>query len=387
MIRLLALVLSLAAAPAPAPSDRPVFALKSDKGFIDDPFALDAETNRLAILRTDSASFAALEIIDLGTAKAVQAFRVGDPQALFERVLFAGDGVVVITRHPSTGRRTAQRFNAHGKPAGAVGPATDLAVVAHGGAPTIVSWDRKTAASGDSTYVVARYRLDTFARVGSGRSWTIAKDGTLKEPPLSVITWQEGYTQIVGQRPTAYDSKKDVRQPGKAAVIDAFTGAVVSEAEIRDVMAWTVVTQLRRTRVNRMLLGVINDEKDAIAVVDAEGRRLPLTLPVPMRNYDPKSFAEQEEPDRTLYFGLCLDPLNPDALGRQRADKPSFDLYRARVSAGADPTVDTTRLLHVPTDDRPVTWVVSGHLAALLRKHKSFSRGGSEIEVWRISER
>jgi hypothetical protein len=361
-----------------------LFAMKSDKGFIDDPFALDGEGNRLAILRTDSASFAALEIIDLGTSKAVQAFRVGDPQALFDRVLFAGKGVVVITRHPSTGRRTAQRFNAQGKAAGAVGPTTDFATSSHGDVPTIVSWDRKTAASGDTTYVVSQHRLDTFARLGNSRSWTIARDGTLKNPPLTVITWQDGYTQLVGQRPTAYDAKKDVRQPGKAAVLDAFTGNFISETDIGDVMAWTVVSQLRRTRVNRTVIAVINDEQDAIAVVDATGRRLPLTLTVPMRNYQAKTLAEQEEPDGTLYFSLCLDPLNPEALGRQHADQPFFDLYRARVSSSG---VDTTRLLHVPIDERPIGWTVSGQLAALLRKHKSFSRGGSEIEVWRLSER
>ena len=35
----------------------------------------------------------------------------------------------------------------------------------------------------------------------------------------------------------------------------------------------------------------------------------------------------------------------------------------------------------MPLDDRPVSWVVGGHYMALLRKHKSFSRGGTEIEV------
>jgi len=38
----------------------------------------------------------------------------------------------------------------------------------------------------------------------------------------------------------------------------------------------------------------------------------------------------------------------------------------------------------VPLDDRPVSWVVGGQFVALLRKHKSFSRGGTEIEVYRL---
>ena len=33
-------------------------------------------------------------------------------------------------------------------------------------------------------------------------------------------------------------------------------------------------------------------------------------------------------------------------------------------------------------DDRPATWVASGGHAAVLRKHKNFSRGGNLLEVY-----
>jgi hypothetical protein len=35
-------------------------------------------------------------------------------------------------------------------------------------------------------------------------------------------------------------------------------------------------------------------------------------------------------------------------------------------------------------DERPAAWVASGGYAAVLRKHKSFSRGGAELELYSL---
>jgi hypothetical protein len=127
---------------------------------------------------------------------------------------------------------------------------------------------------------------------------------------------------------------------------------------------------------------VITDEQDGVQVIDAVGHRTPLNLGAPVQNYDPKSLLEQEDPaNRALYFSLSLDPLNPDALGRKKADKPYLDLYRVAI---AEKAPATTRVLRVALDERPVTWVVGGRYVALLRKHKSFSRGGNEIEAHQL---
>jgi hypothetical protein len=228
---------------------------------------------------------------------------------------------------------------------------------------------------------VAQHKLEGLAKVGKARAYTINKDGTLTEPAMKVVTWQDGYSQIVGERPVAYDKKKDVRQPGKSAVYDVLAGAFVSEADITDVLGWTVASQMRRTRLNRTLLPIITDEQDGVQIIDAVGRRTPLNLGAPVQNYDRKSLLEQEDSaGRTVYLSLALDPLNPDALGRQKADKPFLDLYRIQVPADGK-TPETTRLLRVTIDERPVTWVVGGRYVAFLRKHKAFSRGGNEIEA------
>jgi hypothetical protein len=384
---LLACVVLLAAPASAQELAKPSFVLKPEKGFIDDPFAIDADSARLALLRTDSASFVLVEIVDLKTGKTRRAFAAGNPQQLFDRVLFAGGddtGIVLVTRDSATSRRSAQYFGPDGRPLGLVGPVTDFGTVVRDGTKYLVAWDRKTAPSGQTTYTVAQHKLEGLARVGKPRAYHINKDGTLTDPPLKVVTWQDGYSQIVGERPGAYDKKKDVRQPGKAAVYDVLAGAFVSEADIGDVLGWTVATQMRRTRLNRTLLPVLTDEQDGVQIIDAVGRRLPVNLGAKVQNYERKSMLESEDTaNRAVYLSLSLDPLNPDALGRQKADKPYLDLYRIQVPAdGKAP--ETARVLRVALDDRPVTWVVGGRYVALLRKHKAFTRGGNEIEVHQL---
>lgn len=381
---LLACLLLLAVPAGAQELAKPTFALKPEKGFIDDPFAIDGDSARLAVLRTDSASFALVEIVDLKTGKTRRGFAAGNPQQLFDRVLFAGGddtGIVLVTRDSTTTRRSAQYFGPDGRPLGLVGPVTDFGVATRGGTKYLVAWDRKTAASGQTSYTISQHKLEGLARVGKTRAYAINKDGTISDPPLKVVTWQDGYSQIVGERPGAYDKKKDARQPAKAAVLDVLSGTFVSEAEVSDVLGWTVASQMRRTRLNRTLLPVITDEQDGIQVIDAVGRRMPLNLGAKVQNYDRKSLLEQEDTaNRAVYFSLSLDPLNPDALGRQKADKPYLDLYRAQISADGK-AADTKRVLRVAIDERPAIWVVGGRYVAILRKHKAFSRGGNEIEA------
>jgi hypothetical protein len=375
------------AARAEEPLATPALTFKPSKGFIDDPLALDGDSGRLAVLRTDSASFARLEIVDLGTGKVTRSFPAGGPQQLFERIHFApGGAMVVITRDPGGGRRSAQIFSASGKAAGLIGPVTDFGLTRHGDRTSLTGWDRKAGPSGGNTYAVSQYALGSPARKAGPRAYVVGQDGMLRTPELKALAWQNGYAELVGQIPGRYDKAKDVRQPDRAAVLDLLTGKLLLETEIADVMAWAGAAQLREKRPNRSLLVQLNDGQDQASLVDGFGRQAPLDLPAKVGNYDPRSLAEQEEPG-VLTFSFALDPLNTEALARGKADKPYLDLYRVRhesTPGKATPPTDLTVLLRAPMDDRPVSWVVSGQFLALLRKHKSFSRGGTEVEVYRL---
>jgi hypothetical protein len=84
---------------------------------------------------------------------------------------------------------------------------------------------------------------------------------------------------------------------------------------------------------------------------------------------------EGPAPNR-LTFGLAVDPLNPDAVKRRKAELPMLDLYAADASKG---TVTLRGRVFTP---RPVTYRTRGDTLAVLKRFKSFARGGDELQVF-----
>jgi hypothetical protein len=381
--------------PPPVPGGPPAearFTIKVDKGFIDDPLALDSEAGVLAILLTDAASFARIDLIDLRSGKPRKAIPVGDPQRQFERLAVApgGKGVVLVSRDAGSGRRSAQYFDADGKPARLVGPVADFGLASLEGRPYLVAWSKTPADKGE-VIQVARHRLDGLSRVGAASSYVVSKTRELQSPPMRSVDWQNNYTEIIGLRPGEYDKARDIRLPDRAAVLDATTGKWKWEAEVGDVYAWAAASDLRRKLPGRSLFAVFSPDTTIFDLVDFQGRRGALALPVPLRYYDVTTLQDRQLPGSgALLFSLATDPLHPEALARRKKDPSYLDLYwvvpdvaRAQGPSGQGtlkPQVE--RLLRAPMDERPASWVASGGHAAVLRKHKSFSRGGGQLEVF-----
>lgn len=387
-------------APVPAWGDvpggeaqKPTFVLKAAKGFIDDPIAVDSDGGTLAALRTDSASFARLELIDLATGKPKQIVTLGDPHPIFDRVILAGGdkGVLVITRDPNNGRRRAQFYAMNGKPAGLVGPVADFGITVRSGRKVLIAWDKSVATSGEVTYTIAQYELAGLNQMGKPHGFTVSKAGDLNKPPFKIVGFQDGFGQLIGTRPGAYDKKKDFRQPERLAVFDVLAGAFVKDWEIGDMMSWAFAAGLRAKHPNRTAFALLAADAGAFDLVDPAGRRAPVTMPIPISMYDAKSLAEQEDAAAgVLTFGLAIDSLNPEALARKQQDKTYLDLYTIPVGP-ADAKGDAkaaapaaTRILRAPHDERPFAWVAGAHHVAVLRKFKAFSRGGNELEVYAV---
>jgi hypothetical protein len=399
----LALVFTVAGAPQAAQYPPPVpggppaearFTIKVEKGFIDDPMALDAESGALAVLLTDAASFARIDIIDLTSGKPRRSISVRDPQRQFERIAFApgGKGVVLVSRDAGSGRRSAQYFDAQGRAARLIGPVTDFGISSEKETPYLVAWTR-TPQGKSEVFSVARHRLDGLDKIGPSSSYVVNKAREMQKPSLRSVDWQNNYTEIIGLRPGEYDKQKDIRLPDRAAVLDATTGKWKWQAEIGDVYAWAAANDLRRKLPGRSLFPVFSPDTTIFDLVDFQGRRGALELPVPLRYYDATTMQDRQLPGSgALLFSLAIDPLHPEALARRKKDPSYLDLYwvppdaaQAQGAAGQGtlkPKVE--RLLRAPMDDRPATWVAAGSYAAVLRKHKSFSRGGGQLEVYSL---
>jgi hypothetical protein len=371
-----------AQAKAPLKPLAPLQALKPADGYFDDAFALDTGGGRLYVIRTDGATFAKLEIVELETGKTTSSFDLPTGQPAVDRLepLPDGKGVVLIARAGTleVPTLTATLIDAAGKVGAKVGPAQDF------GRPTtapslLVAFDRKPGAhAGDATYTITPYRLETLAPEGKPRVYKTV-GGELKTPPFRLLDFVDGYGQAVGERPRAYDKKSDVRQPPRMATLDTLTGKTGDEAEIADVLAWAQATNLRSRHPGRSVFAELNPDKPGVDVVNAMGQKQAVELAVPFATYEPKSLRDQQGPEaEAFYFTMAVDPVNPEAVKRQKADLPMLDVY-GRLSTHELPVMRGR--IFMP---REVTWRAGYGKVVVLKRFKSFTRGGDELDVYRL---
>jgi hypothetical protein len=357
------------------------------EGYFDQVFGLDDEGKRLAVLRSDSATFTKLEIYDLATTppKLASSFDLPQKMLVASRIelLPPGNGVVLIARDQpdDSAPLYAYLFDEAGKPRAKIGPATAFDRPPADGtarAGLLVAFDRKLGGHGaEATYTVSPFSLATLAPAGKPRSFHTDVAGGLKTPQVRVVGFYDGYTRLLGERLGAYDKAADVRKPPRKVVIDTLSGKILEESEISDVVGWAVTGQLRRDHPGQALFVDLNQDGSGVDMIDAMGKRLPATLAVPFRFYDPKTLTVEEvtAPNR-LTFGIGVDPLNPDALKRKKADLPMLDVYAADLSDG---TVKLRGRVFTP---RPVTFRTRADKLVVLKRFKSFARGGDELQIF-----
>jgi hypothetical protein len=117
-----------------------------------------------------------------------------------------------------------------------------------------------------------------------------------------------------------------------------------------------------------------------IELVDAAGRLTPIPLAVPFRLYDRSTLKDQEGPaPGVLTFGIEVDPVNADAVARQKADRRALDVYGLAVGRAAGLRA------RVALGTQPVVWAAAGDRVVVLSRFKSFARGGDRIDVYDLA--
>jgi hypothetical protein len=391
---LTSMLLAAATAAAPKPME-PQHTLKPATGYFDEAFALEPGGNRLYLVRTDGATFAKLEIIDLETGKAKASFDLPADQPAIDRLepLPDGKGVVIFARGgtPEAPSVTATLIDGTGHAGGKVGPVQAFGRPSAKPQDTLLAFDRKLGAHpGDAIYTITPYKLETLTGAGKPRVYKTTA-GELKNPPFRVLDFNDGYARAVGERPRAYDKTHDVRQPARMAVLDTLTGKIVEEAEIADVMAWSQASRMRARHPGHAVFAELNQDDSGVDVVDAMGKKQPVDLAVPFALYDAKSLTEQEGPEPGgFYFGIAIDPVNPEAVKRQKTDLPMLDVYSASApsspnSPNSPGAVDGKTALRARVFmPRAVTWRAGYGKLVVLKRFKSFTRGGDELDVYKL---
>jgi hypothetical protein len=358
------------------------------EGYFDEVFGLDDAGQQLAVIRGDGATFSKIELYDVTVKPPKQTASFDPPIKSFTvtriEVLPPGKGLVLVGRErPEDGAPLrALLLDPSGKVVAKAGPATAFDRPPSDGsarAGLLVGYDRKAGAKGaEATYTVTPYTLATLA-AGKARTYHTDVAGELKGPGVRLVGFYEGYTRILGERLGAYDKASDMRQPPKKVVIDALSGKTTGETVIGDPVGWAITGQFRREHPGQSVFVDLNQDGSGVDVIDAMGKKLPAALEVPFRLYDPKSLLYEEGPaPNALTFGIAVDPLNPDAIKRKKAEMPMLDLYAADT---ADGMVKARGRVFTP---RPVTYRVRAHTLVVLKRFKSFARGGDEFQVFEL---
>ena len=372
--------------PSPKPLEtRKAVKSAAGEGYFDDVFALDAAGKRIAAIRTDGATFEKLEIIDVATAAVTRSSDLPSktliPDAL--ELLPEGEGSLLIAREQPDDLAPlwAFHFDDAGKLTAKVGPAAAFGRPPADGTPRaglLVALERKAGPRGaEATYTIYAYEVATLAAAGKPHVYKTDIAGELKAPAVRLVGFFDGYSRALGERPGAYDKAQDVRAPPRMVVIDTLSGKVATEQEIANIEGWAITGMLRRDHPDRSLFVELNQDASGVDVVDAMGKKQPAALAIPFRLYDPKSLRVVEGPaPGALTFGIAVDPLNPDAIKRKKADLPMLDVYTADVGQG---TIQLRGRVFTP---RPVAWKTAADKLVVLKRFKSFSRGGDELQIY-----
>jgi hypothetical protein len=368
--------------PADPVGVKPLHKLHPTRGYVDSPYAFDGPGGRLAVITTDGSTWSELEIHDLAQpgvtlVRADLTALTTTPVDL--RFASGGARLFLVSRPAPDEKATGFLLDLSGKVVRKLGPAAQLALSEVNGEEVITAWDPQPDAKGGTTYDV------TLTASGSGkqlahRTLVADRDGLIDALDLTILYWRDGYTRLVGRKKGAYDKFKDQRMNDSEGIYDLAQGLLVRDNVIGDVIGYTKLMKLRVGRDNQPAFVRVTDDNHELELIGADDKRVNLKLANPIHHYDLKSLQQEPGAGGKLYFTLTIDPVNPEAVARKVADPELIDLYAVELA-----TAKTVRLARLPRTDRPFAWHVAAGRWAVLRKHKTFERGGPDLEIYELT--
>jgi hypothetical protein len=369
--------------PAKAEGVKLLKRVVAEKGFLDDVFAFDGAGGRLALVRSDAASFAEVEVLDLDQGgRNLAKFDLSAVTTNPLRMSFVLDGfkLLVVAKDASGEKVNASLVAFDGKVVRKWGPVLDVALTTIDGAEAIVVFDKKPGKKGESTYEIAAHRLETGKPVKKKQKIVADVNGFVKKLDLQILYWSDAYTMLVGRKRGQYDKFKDQRMNDSEAVYSLLEGTFVKNQPMKDLIVWTKLVKLRSERQNEKTVLHLTEDLKGLEVVTADDRRVPVELAETFFKYDSKSLLAEMGRDGRIYFTMTIDPVNPAALDRKVADPEIIDLYVVEATGGK-----AKRLARLPRNERRFVWHAARDRWAVLRKHKGIDRGGTELEIYDLT--
>jgi hypothetical protein len=341
--------------------------------YIADAFALRDDGAQLAYVTTTGTKQIVLHLVDLGPAERPRELGPVPGQVLALHFL-GPDRVLVVSRSGRGQRVVGTVFTGAGPAATAVGPADHIALGRFEGKPVVTAYTRPAGKT-------AEHQLAAFDVAGLQPVTTrkIAVDGQRRldvgGQKVKLLWWGDDFTFAAVRHPGQYDQASDLRQPDRFARVDLLTSTLIDDAAI-DPAGFARLASFQRLYPGKSTFVHIDARSRKLLLID--GTRLqPLQPARPLARYDAGAVGYQKiGPDEVL-VSLTVDPLNREpAAGKQR-DRHEIEVY------SVNPATGTMKLrLTLDGENRPAVWRVGGDKLALLRKHRSFSRGGVVLQVF-----
>lgn len=352
----------------------PIAVYKPDEAsFIDDAFALRGDGRSIAYLTTDGATQASLHLANV-PADQTEVLVAHAPTHAAAIHWLGNDRVLVVDRDPASGRLSAQSFSPKGPSREKLGPVDAVAPSSLDGKPVIVTYSRSEKKGVEHTFVA--YSLDALKPIAR-RVYNEDADGRIAERggPLKVLWWQDGYSAAAALKAGEFDKARDMRRPDRFVRLEVFKGKVSEDHEIDDLLAFATASLEHKKHDGEKAFVHLSDDHKKLLVTDGLLER-ELKLARELSMYDANSFRHQLLDDGRLILSATVDPTNPAAVARRKADPDDLEIYVVAPKGRA-----TTEALRLAGQSRPTGWQVGGGRIAVLRKSKGFDRGGIELEV------
>jgi hypothetical protein len=355
-----------------------VIRFNPSSGFVDDAIGTDGQ--RIAYAVSDAADKAELHVVKLATQEDT-VIDVANVTAHPTAVELVGDRVLVIGEG-SDARQVAALVapGAAGKPARIVyrlGPATDIAVITRDG-KTRVALHRAVPSKTTTRHEVELVAIDSGRTLSSGHALELDANNVDKQIDFHVNHWGDGMTRAFGLKGGAWDPKENQRTPDVEATYDLVARRFTDMQPIKDLFEQHKRFQTLADAGGKLDFVRFTWDNTAVQRWRA-GRPESLELDQPVMSYDPKSLQGVVEPDGTAWFALQIDPVNPDAVARQKADPEYLDIFHVAADDKArrqGRVLATGKHFRFGRIDHDQVW--------LLERSPASDRGGKSLAVYRV---
>jgi hypothetical protein len=346
-------------------------------GFVDDGVALDAQ--RLAYVASNAEGHAELHVVTLAPRQD-QTYDLVAVTTHPIALQLVGNRVLVIGAGEEDKQVAALvDLGAAGKPGSVVykvGPATHITPITRDGKPRLAV--HKIASIKDGTrHDVEILALETGKRIAAG-SLDLDDKNANKAKDLRINHWSDGWTRAYGLKGGEWDPKENQRTPDVEAALDIVTGKIEKQ-KIGDLFE-----QRKRFQALADSGGTIDFlrmtwDNSAIQLWHT-GKAKQLELDQAIAQYDPKSLQGTVAADGSAWFALAVDPVNPEAVARKKADPEYLDVFHA----GADGKAVRKARVLVPAANTKYRIGFAADKFWLVERSPSFDRGGKNVAVYTL---